>query len=193
MKLLCVADTHGQLKEDWYDGGDFDLCILLGDHSLGDVEKILRHVPKYKIRAIYGNHDVPISGRTPIAYFRLPDIQYEVYKGVRLLGVGGSLRYKEGYQVFWEQDECSEYMARMPEADVLLTHDLAYGERDMVLPDGVSVRDKFNLNHPAHEGLIGFSEYLKKYPNCRHIHGHVHKSYEVGNTKSVYMVELVEV
>ena len=193
MKLLCITDTHGQLSDDWYHGEEYDLCVLLGDHSLGDVEKVLRYIPKEKIRAIYGNHDVPVCGRTPITYFGLTELKYEVIDGVRLLGVSGSLRYKKGYQIFWEQDECSEYMEKQPEADVLLTHDLAFGERDLTI-DGETIRNKYDLHHEtAHVGLKGFKEYLTKYPNCKHIHGHVHKSYEVGNTRSVYMTEVVEV
>lgn len=202
MKILCIADTHGQLDDNWYSGEEYDLCIMLGDHSLGDTEKILRYIPKEKIRAIYGNHDVPISGKTPITYFGLTELKNEVFNGVRLLGVGGSLRYKKGYQVFWEQDECSEHMAKQPEADVLITHDLAYGERNRLLwPDSENIRGRavtigyrYDISdHPAHIGLKGFAEYLAKYPDCRHIHGHIHRSYKEGNTQSVYMVELAEI
>ena len=194
MKLLCIADTHGQLDDNWYNGEEYDLCIMLGDHSLGDTEKILRYIPKEKIRAIYGNHDVPISGRTPITHFGLTELKYEEFNGVRLLGVGGSLRYKKGYQVFWEQDECSEYMSKQPEADVLITHDLAYGERNRLLYPNITIGSQYNIpDHPAHIGLKGFAEYLTKYPKCRHIHGHIHRSYKEGNTQSVYITESVEV
>lgn len=87
MKLLCIADTHGQLRDDWYNGEEYDLCVMLGDHSIGDAEKILRYIPKEKIRAIYGNHDAPVLGRTPITYFGLTELKYEVFNGVRLLRV----------------------------------------------------------------------------------------------------------
>lgn len=201
MNLLCIADTHGQLNEDWYNGEKYDLCIMLGDHTLGDAEKVLKYIPKEKIRALYGNHDVPISGREYISYFGLTKLGYEEVNGVRLLGVGGSLKYKPEGQVGWTQDECSEYMAKQPEADVLITHDLAFGEilKLMPMPEGkrcraVRVKEFYDISeHPAHIGLRAFNEYLEKYPNCKHIHGHVHKSYEIGNTRSVYMVEMVEV
>lgn len=202
MKLLCIADTHGRLQDDWYNGEEYDLCLMLGDHSLGDAEKVLKFIPKERIRAIYGNHDVPIAGRTPIDYFDLPELKYEEINGVRFLGVGGSLRYKRGPMVAWEQFECAAYMDIQPEADVLITHDLAYWEiNQFIVPKVNGVRLKpvtlgvrYNIpKHPAHIGLKGFSDYLKKYPKCKHIHGHVHRSYAVGNTRSVYMVEMVEI
>lgn len=50
-----------------------------------------------------------------------------------------------------------------PEADILFTHDCAFGA------------EPSNPKDPAHCGLKGIAWYLKKYKPLYHFHGHLHK------------------
>ena len=53
IKMIIISDTHGCLREDEFsqfinENKQFDVCLLLGDHSIGDIEIILRYVNKEK-------------------------------------------------------------------------------------------------------------------------------------------------
>jgi len=186
MKLLCIADTHGQLPDDWFSGFkryDPDLCIMLGDHSLGDAQKVLRYIPKKKVRAIYGNHDLPVAGRTYISRFGLKQLTYEEINGVRLLGVPGCVKYsayEKPYQ--WTQEEYWEYMVEQPPCDVLITH---CNSSLFTLKPG-----------PAHQGAAAFAEYCHLNGVKYHIHGHNHISAVIDHgtiERCIYMAEMVEI
>lgn len=68
IKMVVIADTHGCLKEDEFAEfmkahEDCDVCLLLGDHSVGDVDNILKYVDSEKIYALLGNHDYDYIGK----------------------------------------------------------------------------------------------------------------------------------
>ena len=49
IKMIVISDTHGCLNKDEFakfavEHEDFDICLLLGDHSVGDVDTILQYI-----------------------------------------------------------------------------------------------------------------------------------------------------
>ena len=63
IKSIIITDTHNTLDENKLvniinEHPDFNVCLLLGDHSDNDIKKILNYIPKEKIYALLGNHDV---------------------------------------------------------------------------------------------------------------------------------------
>ena len=57
IKMIIISDTHGCLnKEEFakftYEHEDFDVCLLLGDHSVGDVDIILQYIDEEKLYAL---------------------------------------------------------------------------------------------------------------------------------------------
>jgi len=188
LRLLVLSDTHGYLAfgdnrfPNYLDTvGAFDLCILLGDIHPAEMPKILDCVPRERIVGIKGNHD-PFSLYSD---FGVRDISGEVfeYKGVRFAGIDGSFRYKNEPFPSHTQYESLAIAHRLPEADVLLTHDVMLSAFD---------RD------PAHSGLIGITHYIYRNPVQWHLHGHIHQSYqrpyENGTIeKSVYQCEYFEI
>ena len=62
VRLLVIADTHNALNENELIEAIkmhpyYDACLLLGDHSDGDLQIIIKYIPKDKIYALLGNHD----------------------------------------------------------------------------------------------------------------------------------------
>ena len=98
----------------------------------------------------------------------MDDMIYK-YKGLRILGLGGSIRYKDDDWQFTE----SEMRSRIKKLrfsiwknkgfDILLTHAPAKG-----LHDGEDL---------PHHGFEAFNELMDKYEPNYFIHGHVHMNY----------------
>lgn len=188
LKLLILSDTHGHLAFDksrfpaFLDTvGEFDLCILLGDIHPAEMPIILDCIPKEKIIALKGNHDeFDLYER-----FGIRDISGRcfTYKGVRFAGLEGSFRYKAEPCPSYTQYESLLAADELPQADVLLTHDIALCDF---------------TRSPAHAGLIGIAHYIYKHGVLFHFHGHIHqsweKSYDNGTIeKSIYLCEAVEI
>ena len=89
---------------------------------------------------------------------------------MRILGLGGSYRYREGENVYTERQmkhrilKLSLQLWKKKGFDILLTHAPAYGVND--------------LDNIAHRGFECFLELLNKYKPKYFVHGHVHMSYD---------------
>ena len=188
LKLLVLSDTHGYLAfgdnrlPRFLDTiGEFDLCVLLGDIHPLEMPILLDCIPKEEIIAIKGNHDEP----TIYSDFGVRDLSGKVFehRGVRFAGIDGSFRYKSGDYPSHMQYESLRIADALPEADVLLTHDVPLERFD---------------REPAHAGLIGITHYIYSTGVPWHLHGHIHRSYEREyengtREKSVYQCEYVEI
>ncbi len=186
IKLLVIADTHGDLSlsSNMYkklENVDYDLCCILGDIHDFDYDIIFKYIPKDKIVAILGNHDM----FNLLARQGLNDINGKVIEinGVRIGAIQGSFKYKRENFPSFTHEESIEFLNNMPEVDILLSHDKPF---------------TYDYKDPAHDGLKGITNYLydKKVPI--NIHGHIHKSYysELKNgtqVKGVYGIELINI
>lgn len=185
IKMIIISDTHSCLKEDEFsefinENKNFDVCLLLGDHSIGDVDIILKYVEKEKIYALLGNHDNNYIGK-----FNLKNLNGNVVNinGIKILGIQGSYRYKPDDFPSFTQKESIEFLNDKEKVDILVCHDAPYG---------LSER-----NDVAHQGLFGILYYLfkNKVPYC--IHGHLHATYNkemINGTKvnCYYMYNYIE-
>ncbi len=185
IKLIVIADTHNTLDENLLiktinEHSDFDLCLLLGDHSDNDIRKVLNYISPNKIYALLGNHDVNY-----IENYNLNNLNGKLIevKGVRLLGIQGSFKYKPvDFPSFTQEDSIKFLMNKEP-ADILVSHDGPFNE-------GM-------INNPAHQGLFGITYYLFKNRVKYNIHGHLHNEFErvlVNGTieKSLYQINYIE-
>ena len=93
-----------------------------------------------------------------------------VCKGLRILGLGGSMRYKQKGEHQYTQGQMNRRVLRMTLPllkhkgfDILLTHAPAYN-----LNDGDDL---------AHTGFEAFRSLMDRYRPKYFIHGHVHLSY----------------
>jgi len=186
IRILLITDTHGCLKEEdfskfVFENNDYDICLLLGDHSKGDIKTILKFIEKEKIYALLGNHDSDY-----ISEFELKNLNGKIIEinGVKLLGIQGSYRYKPEEFPSFSQKESIEFLENKGKVDILVSHDA---------PFGLSER-----NDVAHQGLFGIMYYLfkNKIPYC--IHGHLHTPYSkelINGTKvkCYYMYNYIEI
>lgn len=171
MKILAIADEEAKLFYDYYRPGcldEFDLILSCGDLKAKYLEFIatMAHCPVLYVR---GNHDDRLELDPPGGCICIENQIYE-YKGVRILGLGGSYRYREGKNMFTEKQmksrihRVSIQLWRKKGFDILLTHAPAYGLNDL---DSIS-----------HKGFECFLDLLHKYKPKYFVHGHVHMSYD---------------
>ena len=117
---------------------------------------------------MHGNHDDCYDTQPPDGCIDIENKIY-VYKGVRIMGLGGSIRYKKGKNQY-TQKEMNHRINKMwfsikknKGFDILLTHSPAAG-----LGDG---------EDNPHKGFEAFVDILDKYSPKYFIHGHVHLNY----------------
>lgn len=170
MKLLVVADEESRSLWDFYSPEkleDVDLIISCGDLNSNYLQFLVTfaHCPLLYVR---GNHDSGYALNPPDGCICIEDRIYD-YKGLRILGLGGSMRYKPGDNMFTEA-QMRRRIRKMRRQiwlhggfDVLVTHSPAAGYGDMCdLP---------------HQGFACFNDLLNRYKPLYMLHGHVHKTY----------------
>ncbi len=185
IKLLIITDTHNGLNEDLLastisEHPEYDVCLLLGDHSDNDIKKVLNHVPYDKIYALLGNHDVDY-----ISNYNFKNLNGNIIniKGVKLLGIQGSFKYKPVNFPSFTQEESVNFLKDKESADILVSHDGPFDDSMII--------------DPAHQGLFGIKYYLFKNKVKYNIHGHLHDEFERvlenGTTeKCLYGVSYIE-
>ena len=170
MKVLAIADEESKLLWDYFDKSyleGIDLILSCGDLKPQYLSFLatFTHVP---ILYVHGNHDERYDTVPPEGCICIEDKIY-VHDGVRILGLGGSMRYKPGEHQYTES-EMRRRVRRMwwklrlnKGFDILLTHSPAYQ-----LNDG---------NDLPHRGFEAFRNLMDKYKPAYFVHGHVHLNY----------------
>lgn len=170
MRILAIADEESKFLWDYFEKeklDGIDLILSCGDLDPNYLE-FLASFTSVPILYVRGNHDDKYEKNPPGGCICIDDTIY-VHNGVRILGLGGSMRYRPGANQYTErQMQYRVYKLRWKLLwrrgfDILLTHSPAYQ-----LNDG---RDL------PHQGFQVFNRLMKKYHPRFFIHGHVHMSY----------------
>ena len=170
MRILVIADEESKYLWDYYEDGklkDIDLILSAGDLNPNYLS-FLTTFANVPVLYVHGNHDDKYETKPPEGCICIED-QIYVHEGVRILGLGGSMRYKGGQHQYTDREMRKRVrklwfqLFRHGGFDILLTHAPAYQ-----LNDG---RDL------PHQGFQVFLELMKKYRPKFFIHGHVHMSY----------------
>lgn len=170
MKILCIADMESKYYWDYYDKSklrDIDLILSSGDLD-PDYLQFLVTMSKARLLYVHGNHDSVYDRRPPLGCECIDDRVYD-FHGLRILGLGGSMRYApEGYM--YEENEMKRRILKIKKNiilkngfDILLTHAPARGYGDM---DDI-----------PHMGFNCFNSLMEEYKPKYMIHGHVHREY----------------
>ena len=97
MKILILADVESKYLWDYFDKEKLEGIDLI--LSAGDLKpqylSFLASFSKVPILYIRGNHDDCYENTPPDGCICIEDRIY-VYQGVRIMGLGGSVRYKKG-------------------------------------------------------------------------------------------------
>lgn len=170
MTIMVMSDTESAAIWDHYQPGKLagiDLILACGDlspHYLSFVETF-SNVP---VLYVHGNHDEKYAVTPPDGCFCIEDDIY-VHNGVRILGLGGSMRYRPGAHQYTEREMRRRVrklwwkLKRHGGFDILITHAPAMG-----LHDGDDL---------CHRGFDVFRTLLEQYHPKYFIHGHVHMNY----------------
>lgn len=174
MKILAVSDEECAALWDNYVPGrlkDYDLIISCGDLK-PDYLSFLVTMGRCPVLYVHGNHDTSYKNFPPEGCDCI-DGQLVVYNGLRILGLGGCLRYHPGDHQYTDAQmrrriaKLHWKIRRMGGIDLVVTHAPPYGVGD--------------ADDPAHHGFQALVELLELYRPKYLIHGHVHLRY--GNTQ----------
>ena len=170
MRILVLADKESKYYWDYFDKSKLegiDLILSCGDLK-PEYLSFLATFVKVPILYVRGNHDDIYETNPPDGCICIEDKVY-TYQGVRIMGLGGSVRYKKG-QNQYSQIEMTKRMWKMwwkikrkKGIDILLTHAPAYQ-----INDG---------DDRPHQGFKAFVRILDIYKPKYFVHGHVHLTY----------------
>lgn len=190
MKILFLADEESKKIWDFFhkeDYEDIDLVISCGDLKPEYLSFVATMIP-VPLMYVHGNHDDKYERRPPEGCICIED-RVVMFNGVRIMGLGGSYRYKPGKNQYTEL-EMERRVHKMffkikskRGFDILVTHAPAEG-----LHDGEDL---------CHKGFGTFNQLIEKYHPKYFVHGHVHMNYgrdipridQIGDTKVINAYE----
>ena len=170
MKILLLADRAEPMLWDHLDRRRLegvDLILSCGDLP-PEYLSFLTCFTYAPILYIHGNHDGKYAKKPPEGCICIEDTVY-IHKGVRILGLGGSMLYNNGPHQYTEKQMMQRIkrlrfkLWRTKGIDILLTHAPAH-----------QLGDDTDL---AHRGFESFLHVIDKYAPKLMAHGHVHQSY----------------
>lgn len=170
MRILAIADEESKYLWDFFEKEKLegiDLILSSGDLNPNYLS-FLATFTSAPVLYVHGNHDDKYEKNPPEGCICIED-QIYVHEGIRILGLGGSMRYRPGIHQYTEKEMCRRVQRIRPKLffkggfDILLAHSPAYQ-----LNDG---RDL------PHQGFQVFNTLMDKYHPRFFIHGHVHMAY----------------
>ena len=176
MKILTLSDQECPALYDYYVPGrldGYDLIISCGDLNAKYLSFIVT-MARVPVLYVHGNHDTGYS-RVPPEGCDCIDGDLIVYKGVRILGLGGCRKYHDGPHQYSEKEMRKRIrklrwkLWRLKGVDIVVTH---------APPEGVGDSDD-----PAHRGFQALLELIDKYHPKYLLHGHVHLNYGMDHTR----------
>lgn len=198
MRILLLADEPDVRLWDHLDRSlleGIELVISCGDLP-GEYLSFITCFTNAPILYVHGNHDERYEKRPPEGCICIEDKVVQ-FRGLRILGLGGCMRYKPGPHMYTEKEMLKRVKSLRFRLwltkgfDILVAHAPIKG-----------VGDESDL---AHRGFAVFQQLVDKYRPALFVHGHVHKSYtfqfrrerQYGNTRVVnawtsYIIDLPE-
>ena len=170
MKILLLSDEESKSIWDFFrkeDYEDIDLVISCGDLKPEYLSFVATMIP-VPLLYVHGNHDDKYDSKPPEGCTCIEDQIFE-FQGVRILGLGGCLRYKPGKNQYTEQQMQRRIsnmfwkIRRKKGFDILVTHAPAQG-----------IHDAEDL---CHRGFKAFIDLIEKYHPKYFVHGHIHMNY----------------
>lgn len=173
MKILIVSDRESEYLWDYYQPGrldGIDLILSCGDlHS--QYLSFLVTMGGMPLLYVHGNHDKTYDARPPEGCVCIEDKLVTV-KGLRILGLGGSILYSGKPHQYTEREMAARIrrlryrLWRAGGVDIVVAHSpmAGYG-------DGEDY---------AHQGFQCFQDLVDKYRPRYLVHGHVHADYVAG-------------
>ena len=171
LQIMVLTDHESKLLYDYYEPErmkDIDLIISCGDLAPEYLSffATLCHAP---VLYVHGNHDNKYERKPPEGCICIEDDIF-VFQGVRILGLGGSMRYLPDAPHQYTEREMKKRVRRLQFKlhrhkgfDILVGHAPAFQVND--------------LEDLPHRGFQVFRPLMEKYEPKFFFHGHVHANY----------------
>ena len=170
MRILAISDVADKALWDYLDRSlleGVELVLACGDLP-SEYLSFLTCFTNAPILYVHGNHDDNYEKFPPEGCVCVED-QIYVHQGVRVLGLGGSMRYRPGENMYTDRAMNRRVrrlrwkLRRTGGFDILLCHAPPLG-----------VGDQEDL---PHRGFQSFLELMDRYHPRYVVHGHVHPQY----------------
>ncbi|MCR3758251.1 metallophosphoesterase family protein [Clostridium felsineum] len=176
MKILLISDEESKYMWDFFvpeNFKDIDIIISCGDLKAEYLSFLVTMI-KAPLFYIHGNHDNNYKNNPPEGCECI-DGKIINYNGIRIMGLGGSMKYRETPLVYTEK-EMRKRINKLKfglffnrGVDIIVSH---------AAPKGIN-----DENDLCHEGFKCFLELIQKYSPKYFCHGHIHLNY--GNKKRI--------
>lgn len=180
MKILVLADQPSKWLWDFYEEGKLsgiDLILSCGDLP-AEYLSFLVTFSNCPLLYVSGNHD-HYDRKPPEGCICVEDQIYE-YEGIRILGLGGCMRYMPGRSNQYTEKEMRKRvwklllpLWRKKGFDILLTH--------------APARELGDLEDLPHRGFEVFCKLMERFKPKYFLHGHVHANYGQIERERTYM------
>ncbi len=170
MRILAVADVEERALWEGFCRSrfeDVDLVLAAGDLD-ADYLEFLVTMLSCPVLYVHGNHDEGYRRKPPLGCICVDGSVY-IYRGLRIVGLGGSMRYKDGTYMSTEREmrkrirKVESRIRLLGGFDVLLAHAPARGMGD--------------LDDLPHRGFECFNDLAERWRPALMVHGHVHANY----------------
>jgi len=171
MRILLLADEPDKRLWDHLDRRlleGVELVISCGDLP-GEYLSFLTCFTNAPILYVHGNHDERYEKKPPEGCICIED-RVVLCRGLRIAGLGGSMRYKPGPHQYTEKDMKKRVwklrfrLWRSKGVDMIVAHSPIRGVGD--------------ADDRAHQGFESLRALVEKYHPAYFVHGHVHKNYD---------------
>ena len=170
MKILALSDEELMCFWDYYVPGrlkEYDLILSAGDLKAAYLTFVVT-MARAPLMYVHGNHDTGYVVTEPEGCDSI-DGKIVEYRGLRILGLGGCLRYRPGDHQYSEREMARRIrklqweIAKYGGVDIIVTH---------APPRGIG-----DSEDPAHMGFECFLDLMDTYRPKYLLHGHVHMRY----------------
>ena len=170
MRILVVSDYAEPGLWDNYNSQKTigtDLIISCGDLQ-PDYLEFLATMVNCPLVYVCGNHDDDFKNSPPMIGENIDGKVYD-FKGIKIFGLGGSYRYRDGINMYSEKE---------------MKRRIIHSKLNLNLKDGIDIlvthapcKGYGDLEDLAHQGFNCFNNILNIYKPKYMVHGHIHKEY----------------
>ena len=163
-KLLVIADLHCTIYEELrkirkiIEQSSPDCILFLGDIYREDICDIMKAADGIPCYYVLGNHDSRHQNEG-IPGLRDLDGRTAVINGIRISGVSGAAKYKEGDFCMRTEEEMSDVLSGIGLTDILVSHEAPY---------------HLLGSSRTHGGFQAISDFLSEKKPQVHLFGHYH-------------------
>lgn len=170
MRILAVSDEECPALWEYYTPGkldEYDLILGCGDLKASYLSFLVT-MSHARLLYVPGNHDEGYDKNPPDGCENI-DGHLVTYNGVRILGLGGCMRYRPGEHQYTDREmtrrvrSLHHALKKAGGVDIIVAH---------APPKGIG-----DLEDPAHTGFEAFVTLIDEYRPALFLHGHTHLRY----------------